>query len=96
MSNAHVFYQGFTANKGETISAYMAMGRAIEKLYRNWYESNRNVVAMYYSNKKKNKKTEQPMNTYEKWQELEEDKAFWEEKEKRKKTQQKRKKTQNH
>ena len=56
MRKAHVFYQGVTADKGETISAYMAMGRAIEKLYRNWYARNQNAVIMYYSKKKKNKK----------------------------------------
>ena len=52
MRNAHVFYKGYTHDKGETIDAYIAMGKAIEKKYWDWSINNRNAIMLYYKNKK--------------------------------------------
>ncbi len=49
--DAHVFYQGYIKNLGETMSAFVVMGKTIEAFYRNWYRKNRHLVINFYKNK---------------------------------------------
>ncbi len=50
MSEAHVFFEGYTTDLGETISAFVAMGKAIEQQYCDWYMKNRYEVTRFYQN----------------------------------------------
>ena len=48
MRNAHVFYQGYTRDKGETVDAFITMGTAIQSFFNTWYAKQKEVVYEFY------------------------------------------------
>ena len=51
MSDAHVFHQGYTPDLGETIDAFITMGKAIENDYCHWYALHKQEIHNYYQEK---------------------------------------------